>query len=190
MILIWILGIVLICWIFWIFMDKREGFTNTILLGDSILQNSNYVKKSVPYLLSNKCNLTTLAQDGATINDVYRQLDTVPGNLSKSIIFVSAGGNDLINYAHVNDLIPKYKTLIESIQVKFPNSKIVPLNLYYPPNVQNSNIKLWNNFLGSNFNIIHIDKIMNTPSDFINNIEPSESGSNKIAGAILNYILL
>ena len=140
---------------------RREGFTNTILLGDSILQNSKYVKKSVPYFLAEKCNLTTLAQDGATIKDVYKQLETVPGDLSKSIIFISVGGNDLINYAHVNDIIPQYKELILSIQAKFPNSKIVPLNLYYPPNISNPNIKHWNDFLGSTFNIIHIDKIMN-----------------------------
>ena len=152
------------------FMYRHEGFTNTILLGDSILQNSKYVEKSVPYYLADKCNLTTLAQDGAMINDVYRQLDNVPGDLTHSIIFISVGGNDLINFSHINDMIPKYKELILSIQAKFPNSKIVPLNLYYPPNVSNPNIKPWNEFLGTTFNVIHVDKIMNTPADFIYNI--------------------
>ena len=194
-IVIWMSICIFLGILIWIFIlefwrVRREGFVNTILLGDSILQNSKYVEKSVPYFLAKKCNVTNLAQDGATINDVYRQLDNVPGDLSNSIIFVSAGGNDLINYSHVNDMIPQYKTLISSIRSKFPNSKIVPLNLYYPPNFSNSNIKPWNEFLGSTFNIIHVDKIMNEPSDFISNIEPSETGSNKIASAILNYILL
>jgi len=188
MILVILFIFILFIFILFILLTKREGFTNTILLGDSMLQNSNYVEKSIPYLLGQKCKVTTLAQDGATINDVYRQLDNMPGDLSNSIIFVSVGGNDLLNYAHINDMIPKYKTLMKSIQAKFPNSKIVPLNLYYPPNISNPNIKPWNDFLGATFNIIHVDKIMNMPSDFISNIEPSEIGSYKIANAILKYI--
>ena len=65
-----------------------------ILLGDSMLNNSLYVpqNKSVssilkPYLMN---DLHNFAQDGATINDIYGQVDKVDSKLdsSKTFIFI------------------------------------------------------------------------------------------------------
>jgi lysophospholipase L1-like esterase len=83
----------------------KEGLTNinnVILLGDSVLNNSNYVPsgKSVGDILNSKLsNVLNLAKDGATINDLYRQLDDIPIELDKAetFVFISAGGNDILN---------------------------------------------------------------------------------------------
>ena len=84
----------------------KETFTtnNTtiILMGDSVLNNSKYVsaKKSVFDILQTKTkNVFNYAKDGATIDDLYQQLDKIPLELNtdKTNIFISAGGNDILN---------------------------------------------------------------------------------------------
>ena len=77
----------------------KEGLTNNnniILMGDSVLNNSNYVPegKSVYDNLKTKLNnVLNLAKDGATINDLYLQLDKIPIELNspETFIFISAG---------------------------------------------------------------------------------------------------
>jgi len=76
------------------FKTIREGLTNNntiILLGDSILNNSNYVSegKSVYDILKTKTNnVYNFSKDGATINDLYSQLDKVPLDFNKSETYV------------------------------------------------------------------------------------------------------
>ena len=83
----------------------KEGLTNNnniILMGDSVLNNSNYVPegKSVYDNLKTKLNnVLNVAKDGATINDLYLQLEKIPIELnsSETFIFISAGGNNILN---------------------------------------------------------------------------------------------
>jgi len=197
------------------FININRTFDNStiILIGDSVLNNSNYVSSEEYTTYSNlkkyinKNNNVTIynySQDGATINDCYTQLDKTPNFINNKLyIILSCGGNDILNNNGnidiQNILIPKLKTLIESIKVKFPLAQIYLLDIYYPFNtkytVYNNIIKEWNNQLDNlNINIfkiikiIKISKIINTNSDLVYDIEPSNIGSKKIAISIANNL--
>ena len=90
-----------------------EGMTSAIssivLLGDSIFQNSNYVPKdkSIEYLLKERLPIQSLvlAQDNATIHLVSHQYKSMPSimNTKNTNIYISIGGNDLLNAYTNND---------------------------------------------------------------------------------------
>ena len=85
------------------FKSIKEGLTNNntiILMGDSILNNANYVPEGTSvyaFLKQKVSNVINVAKDGATINDLYTQLDKIPIELnnSQTYIFISAGGNNI-----------------------------------------------------------------------------------------------
>lgn len=191
------------------FKTIREGLTNKdnlILLGDSILNNSNYVSegKSVFDILKTKTdNVYNFSKDGATINDLYMQLDKVSLDFNKSetYVFISAGGNDILNKhgqlttSQIKTLFDSYMNFIKSLRAKLGSVKINILNLYLPSNPRyqayQTSIKTWNqlledssNKIGEMYNIIDIHSLLTTPEDFVYDIEPSEIGSVKIANAI------
>lgn len=192
----------------------REGLTvngngngngnNIVLIGDSMLNNFNYVQQSIPELLKLKTpNVFNFAADGSTITDCYTQLDKMPVRLNtqNTYVFISAGGNDILNARGqldneaINNLFAKYITLIKSIKAKLPNVKINVLNLYLPTNPQyqsyTTSIELWNKLIQTNssnvgqmYNVIDTNKLLTTATDFVYDIEPSELGGEKIASAI------
>ena len=191
---------------------------NVILLGDSILKNNHYVKpvNSIEYILRQQTNnqVHCLATDGASIEDVYTQIDEVPTTLNnkQTIIFLSIGGNDNLKYmnkhknAETDILFQQYERLLSDLQIKFDKCKIVLLNLYTPPNINKlikndtitDVIKAWNNKLdgylnNNNLNIhnvelIDINSLLYEKSDFVSDYEPSEVGGHKIVTAILNKL--
>jgi hypothetical protein len=199
----------------------REPFDNNsnktdktyILLGDSILKNNSYVKngKAVEDILNEKTNDNTkcYAKDDSTIVDVYSQLDSIPSDLNKdsTTIFLSVGGNDILNNYADKDVSVKdtkvldpifnaYKTLIKSIQTKMNESKLVLLDIYYPTNIKLAQYKPileeWNKLITdfastNNLQVINISNILIESTDFTLNIEPSETGGEKIANNILLY---
>jgi hypothetical protein len=204
-----------------------ENFINndklTILfIGDSILNNSNYINNNekttfqhLKDIMNNKYDkqniyLYNYAEDGAIINDCFRQLDRIPldiingteiDNYSNLNIIISCGGNDILNsnnFIDLNQLESKLLYLIKTIQTKFPLVNILILNLYQPFNskftIYNKIINDWNNKINKlclNLNkcrIIDISSIINTPTDLIYDIEPSSSGGKKIAINIANNI--
>jgi hypothetical protein len=193
-----------------------EGLTNNnsiLLIGDSMLNNSNYVpiKYSIPNIIKNKIktnNLLNFAEDGSTINDCYNQLEEIPIDLdsSNTNIIISSGGNDIlnnnpnnINNNFINDLFEKYLLFIQSIKVKFPLSQIYVLNLYYPthlyykiyyPLITKWNKCLEKNSYSENYKVIQTNKIITQNEDLVNYIEPSEIGGEKIASEIVNQISL
>ena len=196
---------------------KNSNFGSTfskgriILLGDSVLKNNSYVKgKSVDELLVEKTNGNTLcyAQNNANINDIYSQIDFIPfeENISSTYIFLSAGGNDILeqfvensdsnleNNSHIlKTIFSAYKKLVKSIQTKMNLANIVLLDIYYPENIKYQQyhpiIKEWNSMLYStDFQIIKISSILTKPEDFTFGIEPSEIGGNKLANTIYNFI--
>lgn len=188
------------------FKSLKEGLTNNnniILMGDSVLNNSNYVSegKSVYDNLKTKLNnVLNVAKDGATINDLYLQLDEIPIELNntKTYIFISAGGNNILNKqtnTDINQLFTNYLDFLRALRVKLSNVQINIMNLYLPANPRfqsyKKSIDEWNNLINKNssnvgemYNVIDINSLLTNSSDFVYDIEPSESGSEKIANII------
>lgn len=187
---------------------------NIVLIGDSILNNSAYVfeNESVPALIKNKMQSNLLfynfAKDGATIQDCVNYLNNIPEDTINSIneldsetsIFVSAGGNDILNSRdttniNVKALFEKYTQLISAIKKIFGFKNIVVLNLYYPFTTSYKTyypfIKQWNEILEDNqetngYQVLKIDTILVDSNDLVYNVEPSFKGGKKLANAITN----
>ena len=207
---------------------KKEGLTNKktniILIGDSMLNNSDYMmdadgkdtsiagyigQRTVDESL--QVTLHNYAKNHATISDCYAQMDQIslePG--ANTMIVVSAGGNDIVNqyrkFGRIDDnfvssLFQKYSQMVLSINNKTKstncNTSIYLLNLYKPAKNILSNlypiIDQWNSMIqdfaqNNEFKIIPTNKIMVLESDFVYNYEPSKTGGQKIADAILSNI--
>jgi lysophospholipase L1-like esterase len=194
------------------FKSFKEGLTNNddnynfVLIGDSVLNNSNYVpsgKSVVDNLKTKTTKVFDFAKDGATINDCYSQLDKIPLELNKTEtnIFISAGGNDILNKRgqltspEVRQLFNNYMEFIKAVRTKFGSAKINVLNLYLPANPRyqsyktsidqwNQLIKEYSSKIGEMYNVIDLATLLTSPEDFIYDIEPSETASQKIAKAI------
>jgi lysophospholipase L1-like esterase len=194
------------------FKSFKEGLTNNdnkynfVLIGDSVLNNSNYVpsgKSVVDNLKTKTTKVFDFAKDGATINDSYSQLDKIPLDLNKTetYIFISAGGNDILNNRgqltspEIRRLFDNYMELIKAVRTKFGSAKINVLNLYLPANPRyqsyktsidqwNQLIKEYSSKIGEMYNVIDLATLLTSPEDFIYDIEPSETASQKIANAI------
>jgi hypothetical protein len=196
----------------------KESFNSIkqsfILLGDSILKNDAYVSdgKSVELLLKERTNEKSicLARDNSKIVDVYSQVENIPNELNTNYttIFLSAGGNDILNHYVEQENTPKdssilktifsaYKKLIKSIRNKLPNANIVLLDIYYPDNIKykqyHTIINEWNNMIynysnKNNCSVLKISGILTHSDDFSLGIEPSSVGSKKLVETILlNY---
>ena len=189
----------------------KEGLSNknfAVLIGDSILNNSAYVSKDKTVseqlkLKMSNSNVLNVAQDGATVADLYAQLDKIPLELNdrNTYVFISAGGNDILNKKiKLNDnkltkLFDNYMAFLKALRVKLGSSKINVLNLYLPSNPRyesyNLIVEKWNTLLdensnnvGESYNIVDINSQLIVAKDFVYDIEPSEIGSAKIAEAI------
>lgn len=191
------------------FKSTKEGLTNNaniVLIGDSILNNSKFVSpnKSVADILKTKIsNVYNYAKDGATIQDCYAQLDEIPIELNKSetFIFISAGGNNILNKngqlgsQELKAMFNKYMEFVSAVRTKFGSAKLNILNLYLPANPRyqdyKDSVEEWNNLIQDNsskvgemYNVVDIYSMMNNLNDFIYDIEPSDTGSEKIANII------
>ena len=127
------------------FKSLREGLTNNdniVLIGDSILNNANYVPsgKSVFDILKTRTNnILNVAKDGATIIDLYEQLDKIPVELNKSetYLFISIGGNDILNKrlnldsAEVTKLFNNYMEFLKALRIKLGNTKINIMVIFF-----------------------------------------------------------
>ena len=196
--------------------QAQQSQKNIILLGDSILNNSMYVKKdeSIQNLLVNKGGknkIYYMAKDGAVIADIYEQFSTIPLELDsdQTLFFISVGGNDILNKIkkdniaknmtnNLNKIFSAYKKLIKAIQTRFIKSKIVLLDIYLPPSLtklQNDYITQWNKLLSdysdnnnSIKNLISISLKLTNKDDFVNGYEPSPTGGKKIVDQIFYNI--
>lgn len=173
-------------------------------MGDSILNNSNYVNASDSVeeeLKKNYPQIINLAQDGATLEDLDSQLNKLNKfqiNDSSLVIVISIGGNDLLRKTDLTnkDLTKIYETKVNTILNQYPKAKIFILNLYFPPNSRFKkhypNITEWNNNLNSlqntNIKVISITHIITQNADLVFEIEPSKIGGKKIADSIANEI--
>jgi hypothetical protein len=190
-----------------------EGLTNKeqttiFLIGDSILNNSNYILsegKSVPDLIkTGHPNTYNFAKDNAVITDCVSQIQQIPAenDVSNTYIFVSAGGNNILNSHYiiskemVDTFFQQYSTLLHSLKSKFPKTQIYLLTLYYPLDSRFKSlypfVEQWNTMLsefveqnGPQFKLIRTNNLMILKTDFTYAVEPSETGGVKIANAIL-----
>ena len=188
------------------FKSLKEGLTNNdtvILMGDSVLNNAIYVHagKSVYDSLKSKLSkVINLAKDGATISDLYGQLDKIPVDINNTntYIFISAGGNDILNKrtelssTEIRRLFDSYMEFLKALRTKLGSVKINILNLYLPSNPRyqtyKTSIEQWNqliqsssNKVGEMYNVVDLHALLKIPDDFVYDIEPSESASDKIA---------
>ena len=189
------------------FKSIKEGLTNNntiILMGDSILNNANYVPEGTSvyaFLKQKVSNVINVAKDGATINDLYTQLDKIPIELnnSQTYIFISAGGNNILsnsttklNKDQIIQLFNTYIDFLKALRAKLSNVNINILNLYLPTNPRyqsyKSSVDQWNlllkeysNKIGETYNILDLHTLLTSPEDFIYDIEPSKTASDKLA---------
>jgi len=191
------------------FKTVREGLTNNdtiVLIGDSILNNAAYVppNQSVVHLLKEKTpRVYSFAKEGATIQDCYNQLDQVPidVNNSKTYVFISVGGNNILNSqgqmdsASIKKLFVSYMDFVNALRAKLSSVNINIFNLYMPtdPRFQSykPSIDEWNKLIqensfkvGAMYNVMDIASLLTSPDDFVYNIEPSTVASEKIANMI------
>ena len=183
---------------------------NIVLIGDSMLNNSAYVLsgQSIPDLISKDLEKTTgttlynFAKDGATINDCYSQLDKISTDLNNSntSIFISIGGNNILNSrtkmdsTAITNLFNQYIELIKSIKARIPNAQLIVLNLYFPVRSHYKSyydaIEKWNKLLEDNtflgYNLIQTNNLLVIEDDFSYDIEPSFKGGEKIVKAIID----
>ena len=184
--------------------SAAEGFTKNqtvILLGDSILENKSYVKSGYSvedFVKKSIGNTYNYARDEATIETVHFTLNNIPNkfNNEDTTIILSIGGNDLIEKKEVEPVMRDCTELIEKIKQKFPACKIAMLNLYCPYTYKDNMLirtmlKQWNTILveKSGIPIIDIYGIVTAVEDFNSKIEPSETGSAKIADAIIRQVV-
>ena len=194
------------------FNSEKQTF---VLLGDSIFKNDQYVSdgKSVNQLLSERTNGKTicLAKDDAKIAHIYDQVNLISEylNSTTTTIFLSVGGNDILSKAQNNTnntnntqflstIFDNYKSLVTFIQSHLPKANIVLCDIYYP---HNSKYKQYHpiirecNDMVQTFardpenriqGVFKISSILTTPEDFVNEIEPSSIGSQKIVDTILS----
>lgn len=182
---------------------------NIILLGDSILDNKNYVpigKSVFDYLqkmLDSKpeTEIIMYAKDNSTIDNVYFQLSNIPitYNNTDTMIVLSVGGNNFLNGTTFNQAKKDYLLLIQLIRDKFGDCKLFLVNLYTPfdslfQKVYGKTILDWNKFLwgivenGKADGIVDISNVITEPNDLVYKIEPSVIGGEKISQAIINMI--
>jgi len=184
--------------------------SNVFLIGDSILQNKLYATPSIEDYLSETINekyLFFFAEDNTTISQCYSQVNriTITDN-NKSYIFVSIGGNDILNkivYVDnptpdiLDNIISDYTDFIQSLLLKMDKMNIILLNIYYPTNSYFHKyykyINKWNQFIKdfsekNNCKLLDLTQFMNNSNDFSFGIEPSSIGGKKISNHIINYI--
>lgn len=197
------------------FNSKRDKEEETIILiGDSILKNDLYVNNnsSIEHLINqNDVTCVNFAQDGAVITDCFYQLEKIPSKLNNkhTTIYLSVGGNDIIdryierktptkNTDALNKMFQNYKKLVKSIQIKMDLSKLILIDIYYPPETfykkYHGIINKWNNILykyaseqkNNIYEVLKVSEIMNQKRDFVYSIEPSETGGEKIVNLIID----
>ena len=196
-------------------MDKSLT-PKVVLFGDSILNNSRYVSlgNSVGASLRDIYgpNLKMYAQDGASINNVYAQLEQFSTYNNEDPrtddlhIVISAGGNNMLNAmqvhalndASVDKFASQYSRLITYVCKLCPNAHVYLLNVYYPVNKPYDKIAKyvtrWNDTVKTMIGekdrtiLISIDEICTEEEDFTNDIEPSLIGGKKIADLIVQNV--
>ena len=192
-----------------------------VLLGDSIFDNADYVPggpsviEHVRRLLPSRDRATMVAQDGATVSAVFRQLECIPDDATHLIL--SAGGNDALwMFGDVFSQEPtdirvslqrigeqtaefasEYRRLIRVLRDhRLPlvtctvYDKMPELELSEATVLCAFNDTITRTAIESGATLIDLRTICSEASDYssVSPIEPSASGGGKIARAIINAV--
>ena len=131
-------------------------------------------------------------------NDILNKNENLEGPLIKQLFNNNSFGYRLrssVAHRRLRLRLAPYMELIKSARTKFEGAKINVLNLYLPTNPHYQSYKQtviqWNALINEYsskademYNVINLYTLLTTPSDFIYDIEPSESASQKIANVI------
>lgn len=189
-----------------------------VLLGDSIFDNSAYVGAAgtpvaghLRQLAGNNAEIILLAEDGSGIEDVYRQMKSIPPDTAG--IFLSAGGNNITRHityiqqpaelvsevlltfaGFVDEFRPVYEGLVDELmKLKIPLTLCTIYNCHFPTETGQrcveTALRLFNDVIIQTaycYGIPYIEmrRVCTEPSDFVNEIEPSDTCGRKIAEAI------
>ena len=199
--------------------NKKESLINMpniVLIGDSMLNNSNYIDKtredkdmSIPGLIksSDAINLYNYAKDSATIDDCYTQINSINQIPKNTTIFISAGGNNIVNESNrsginndaVSTLFNKYSKMVLTIKRHFNGTPIYLLTLYKPTDpaysklykyIDQWNVKLSDFAKKNGLKVLQTNILLTKDEDFVYGIEPSEIGGKKIADEILSVAVV
>ncbi len=195
--------------------------SHVVLLGDSIFDNLAYtaggpdVISQVRGLLPAGWQASLLALDGATTDDVPRQLVRLPRDASHLVL--SAGGNDALlssglldgavnhvaqavnSLAHLSqEFEKKYRHAVAAcLQPKLPLILCTIYNGNFPnadfQRLASTALMVFNDVIlrvGIEFGLTIIDLrfVCSSPEDYANPIEPSSVGGAKIARCIVSLV--
>ena len=195
-----------------------EARRSVVLLGDSILDNGAYtgggphVAAQVQAALPDGWNCVLAAVDGATTEDVPRQVREVPDDAA--VLVLSAGGNDLLMHVNVLDepaagsaqVLARLADLADAFEVDYramlrhvlaPGVPVALCTVYNGsfPDARMGRLaatamavfddRILRIALEKGLPAIELRAVCNRPEDYANPIEPSSIGGEKIACAIV-----
>jgi lysophospholipase L1-like esterase len=192
-----------------------------VLLGDSVFDNQSYVqpgRAAIDAFTSQVApgwDVTLLAQDGSTIDEIGRQLVHLPSDATH--VVVSVGGNDALRdvgllteqagtvaealwkLGQVAERFERrYVAMLRKVRARAPQPLVCTI---YNANFRDAHLQLITTTALTAFNdaiiraawaascpIVDLRTICDEPEDYANEIEPSARGSEKIAAAVLRAI--
>jgi hypothetical protein len=166
--------------------------------------------------LASDWKATLLARDGSVITDVHRQLAAVPSDTSH--LMLSAGGNDALREIDIlskpagnvgaalrllsvvrDRFEADYRRLLQAIETRgLPTVIGTIYNPCFPDPILQRMLEaalcLFNDSIirmaqALRFPVIDLRALCTSPADYANEIEPSESGGEKIARAICRVVI-
>lgn len=163
-------------------------------LGDSIFEHSLYMNLEDTLISKlNASDTEMVAEDNARIKDVYTQFDSIKHKIKSNddILFLSVGGNDMIeeimnndgkknNDEKLNEIIKQHKRLVNYIRTYNQTITLYVCTVYKPPFKSiypfHTYIDRWNNMILQKYkqNVIMIHDLCFEKKHFIDMIEPSE----------------
>ena len=191
-----------------------------VLLGDSIFDNAAYVDgpdvvAQLRQRLPDDWRATLAAVDGATIEDVPRQLGCMPDDATHLV--VSAGGNDALAHADLLDKAAsssaqvlgwlddaaraferRYDDMLAAVLGRsLPTTLCTIYNGNLGPPTQRraaAALAVFNDVVlragaERRLDVIELRLVCTSPLDYANPIEPSVRGGEKIARAILRAVV-
>lgn len=194
---------------------------SVVLLGDSILDNGAYtgggphVAAQVQAALPPGWRCVLAAADGATTEDVPRQMRDVPGDAA--VLVLSAGGNDLLTHVSVLDepatrsaqVLGRLAALADSFEVDYrallrhvlerrlPTALCTAYNGNFPDRAMGRlaatamavfDDRILRVALEEGLPVIELRAVCARPEDYANPIEPSSVGGEKIARAVARLV--
>jgi len=136
------------------------------------------------------------ATDGATLQDTLQQVNQCPEQELGAIV-LSAGGNDLLIYRQITSpMRTEWTQLVHRIREKYPQVPLFACNVYCPVEQTAVScaavIQQWNEWTHNqdkDTQVIDLNSILTNKTDFVRQIEPSQTGGTLIARAIKDAVL-